>query len=82
MAAPQVYRRTGGAGPAAERTATTAGGFPPDSDRGRLDNRIEGLVRENLEQWGRKNLNPRRIADEAYRTLVRQLGRERERLGR
>lgn len=81
-AAPYVYRRTGGAGMDGEITATIAGGSTLTGVGARLDSRIEGLVRDNLEQWGRKHLNPRRIADEAYRTLVRQLGRERERLGR
>ncbi len=79
-----VYHRSpfGARAGAEGTTVVTAGGPAPGGDGVRLDSRIERLMYENLEQWGRKNLNPKRIADEAYHTLVRQLGRERERLGR
>jgi hypothetical protein len=78
----RVYRRAGGAGTAAETTDGVIGRSGPGGIAAGLDQRILGLVREGVEQWGKRHLSPQRIADEAYRTLVKQIARERERNGR
>ncbi len=58
------------------------GAVPDGASRQATAREVEALVRHNLERWQRKALNPKRIARQAQQSMVRQLVRERERLGR
>jgi hypothetical protein len=43
---------------------------------------VEGWIAGSLREFERTTLNPRRLAEQSQRSLVRRLTRERERLGR
>ena len=43
---------------------------------------VEDLVRRSLKHWQERVFKPEQVAQEAYRIMVKQLVRARERLGR
>jgi hypothetical protein len=49
---------------------------------GNVPRAVEALVNRKLGSWEKGGLNPERIAREAFRIMIRQIARERERLGR